>query len=86
MTQSEQTEKQTVTAQALIELANEALKTHQDYVEGVKVHQVTQMPGTLIFKGESFLDHDGLPTLKSTQAFNLYKWLSHQFKDKYQLS
>jgi len=39
----------------------------------------------ITFKGESFLDADGLPTAKSMTAFNLYKWLCHHFSNKYTL-
>lgn len=74
-----------ITTSELLTIANQALKEHDGCFEGVRVYAVTQTPETLIFKGESFLDSDGLPTLQSTAAFNLYKWLSLRYKDQYQL-
>ena len=77
--------KQKVTPSDLIAMANAQLSEHDDFIEGVKVESVSEQHGVITFKGESFLDDDGLPTAKSTIAFNLYKWLCHHFSNKYTL-
>lgn len=76
---------QVISAPELIKLANGLLKEHKDYIEGMQVHKVTERFGVLSFQGESFLDEQGLPTAKSTHAFNLYKWLCHQLSKQYEL-
>ncbi|MFM2484877.1 DUF2498 family protein [Celerinatantimonas yamalensis] len=76
-------EKQLISMQELVKLANEALHSNDDYIHGVEVHEAVQTPDCIVFKGENFLDEQGLPTGKSMAAFNLYKWLSYQFSDLY---
>jgi hypothetical protein len=49
------------------------------------VDNVEQHRGVLVFKGEFFLDENGIPSLKSPAAFNMYKHLAHLFSDKYRL-
>ncbi|MGD1317695.1 DUF2498 family protein, partial [Enterococcus faecium] len=39
-----------------------------------------------VFKGEFFLDEQGLPTAKSTAAFNMFKHLAHVLSEKYHLA
>lgn len=69
----------------LIALANEQLKGHDDYIDGMEVREVVEQYGVISFRGESFLDEKGMPTTSSTQAFNLYKWLCHHFSKQYEL-
>jgi hypothetical protein len=76
-------EKQEINSVDLITLANAQLPEHEDFIEGVKVQSVTKQHDVITFKGESFLDENGLPTAKSMIAFNLYKWLCHHFSNKY---
>ena len=78
-------EKQAINSQDLITIANTQLQEHEDFIEGIKVSSVAERHDVITFKGESFLDKDGLPTAKSTIAFNLYKWLCHHFSSKYTL-
>jgi hypothetical protein len=78
-------DKQTIKSNDLIVIANSQLQEHEDFIEGVQVLSVAEQHGVITFKGESFLDDDGLPTAKSTIAFNLYKWLCHHFSNKYTL-
>ena len=49
------------------------------------VDTVEQHRDTLVFKGECFLDANGIPTAKSTAAFNMYKHLSHILSEQYRL-
>ncbi|EMI5489211.1 DUF2498 family protein [Providencia stuartii] len=76
---------QSITQNELLEKANEIIKKHEDYIHGMFVDTVEQHRGTLVFKGEFFLDENGIPTAKSTAAFNMYKHLSHLFSEKYHL-
>ncbi|MEH6451523.1 MAG: DUF2498 family protein [Psychromonas sp.] len=78
-------DKQEINSEDLIVIANAQLPEHDDFIEGVKVSSVAEKHGVITFKGESFLDENGLPTAKSTIAFNLYKWLCHHFSNKYKL-
>jgi len=78
-------DKQAINRADIIVLANAQLPEHEDFIAGIKVESVTEQHGVITFKGESFLDKDGLPTSKSTIAFNLYKWLCHHFSNKYTL-
>jgi len=78
-------DKQEINSADIIKLANAQLPEHEDFIEGVKVDSVSEQHGVITFKGESFLDADGLPTEKSMAAFNLYKWLCHHFSNKYTL-
>lgn len=76
-------EKQEVSMQEIVKLANEALHNNDDYIHGVVVYEAVQTPDCIVFKGENFLDENGFPTGKSMAAFNLYKWLSYQFTPLY---
>lgn len=78
-------EKQAIKSDDLIVLANAQLSEHEDFIDGVEVQSVAEQHDVITFKGESFLDGDGLPTAKSMVAFNLYKWLCHHFSNKYRL-
>ena len=78
-------DKQAINSADLIALANAQLPEHEDFIVGIEVQSVAEKHGVITFKGESFLDEDGLPTAKSMIAFNLYKWLCHHFSNKYTL-
>ncbi|MDC0609479.1 DUF2498 family protein [Vibrio sp.] len=69
----------------LIEIANHEIVKHEQYIEGLKVTDVVEKDSVLIFKGEYFLDASGLPTSKTTVAFNLYKFLAHVMSKEYTL-
>ena len=78
-------DKQAITSADLIVLANAQLLEHEDFIVGVKVQNIAEQHGFITFKGESFLDENGIPTTKSMIAFNLYKWLCQHFSNKYTL-
>jgi len=78
-------DKKKISTKQLILLANEQLRGHDDYLEGMEVREISEQFGVISFRGESFLDEIGLPTIKSTQAFNLYKWLCHHFSKDYEI-
>lgn len=76
---------QSITQKELLKKANDIIKKHDDYIHGMFVDVVEQHRDTLVFKGEFFLDDDGIPTTKSTAAFNMYKHLSHILSEQYRL-
>lgn len=71
---------------ALLEEANRLIHEHEDYMAGIEATDVIQKNGVLVFKGEYFLDADGLPTSKSTAVFNMFKYLAHTLSEKYHLA
>lgn len=76
---------QSITQNELLEKVNEIIRKHDDFIHGMFVHTVEQHRDTLVFKGESFLDANGIPTTKSAAAFNMYKHLSHILSEQYRL-
>lgn len=76
---------QYITKKELIEKANNIIKKHDDYIHGMCVNNVEQHRDTLVFKGEFFLDENGIPSIKSTAAFNMYKHLAHILSEQYRL-
>ena len=76
---------QPIDKQSLIIEANKVIRAHEDFMHGMEATDVEQKNGVLVFKGEYFLDEQGLPTGKSTAIFNMFKHLAHVFADKYHL-
>ncbi|WP_297475099.1 YciN family protein [uncultured Photobacterium sp.] len=70
----------------LLMIANQIIQDHKDYVEGMRATSVTEKDGVLIFKGEYFLDNDGLPTAKTTAVFNMFKFLAHKLSPEFTLN
>ncbi|WP_249744312.1 DUF2498 family protein, partial [Serratia marcescens] len=48
--------------EALLAEANNIIRQHEDYLHGMIATDVEQKNGVLVFRGEYFLDADGLPT------------------------
>ncbi|NLS11308.1 YciN family protein [Vibrio sp. SM6] len=69
----------------LLMIANQLIQEHDAYLEGMRATEVEERDGVLIFKGEYFLDERGLPTINSTAAFNMFKYLAHQLSPKFTL-
>ena len=78
-------EKQSIQRQALLSIANQMLREHEDYLPGIQADEVEQKGGILVFKGEFFLDEQGLPSAKSMVVFNLFKYLAQTLSGQYQL-
>lgn len=76
---------QPIDRQALLELANQLIRDHDDTLAGIEATGVTQRNGVLVFSGEYYLDEQGLPTGKSTAVFNMFKYLAHELSEKYHL-
>ena len=77
--------KEPIAKTSLLELANEIMKEHDDYLAGMAVTDVNEKSGVLVFKGEYFLDDQGLPTAKTTAVFNVYKGLAQALSPQYTL-
>ncbi len=76
---------QTIDSVSLLAKANTIIRDHEDFIHGMAVNSVEQKNGVLIFKGDYFLDDQGLPTPKSTAACSMVKHLTHVLSEKYQL-
>ncbi|AJI96482.1 YciN family protein [Yersinia ruckeri] len=74
-----------VQREALLAEANEIIRQHEDYLHGMLATEVEQKGPVLVFRGEFFLDADGLPTRKTTAVFNMFKHLAHVLSAKYHL-
>lgn len=57
--------------ETLLQEANNLIRQHDDYLHGMIATDVEQKGSVLVFRGEFFLDPDGLPTAKTTAVFNL---------------
>lgn len=69
----------------LLAEANEIIRQHEDYIHGMQATEVEQKGPVLVFRGEFFLNSDGLPTAKTTAVFNMFKHLAHILSAKYHL-
>lgn len=74
-----------IVRQTLLEQANRLIQNHDNYLHGMIATDVDQKNGVLVFKGDYFLDDNGLQTLKTTAVFNIFKHLAHELSEKYQL-
>ena len=77
--------KEPIAKASLLELANQIMKEHDDYLAGMAVTDVNEKSGVLVFKGEYFLDDQGLPTAKTTAVVNVYKGLAQALSPQYTL-
>ncbi|MGL5920199.1 MAG: DUF2498 family protein [Bacteroidales bacterium] len=78
-------EKTPISHQALLTLANQMIRQHEDYMDGMHAESVEQKNGILIFKGEFFFDAQGLPSPKTMAVFNMFKYLAQTLSGQYQL-
>ncbi|EPY2899165.1 YciN family protein [Cronobacter sakazakii] len=69
----------------LLAQANKMIREHEDYIAGMVATDVEQKNGVFVFRGEYFMDEQGLPTAKTTAVFNMFKHLAHQLSEKYHL-
>ena len=46
--------------EALLAEANQIIKEHEDYMQGMEATEVEQKGDVLVFRGEFFLDEDGI--------------------------
>lgn len=70
----------------LLALANGLIAGHEAAFDGLEATTVRQKGDLLIFSGDAFLDEQGLPTARSTQVFNVFKFLTVTLSPRYRLS
>ncbi|MGR5254111.1 YciN family protein [Vibrio astriarenae] len=78
-------EKKNISKFDLLLIANQIIQEHDDYIKGMRADSVEEKEGVLIFKGEYFLDDNGLPTQNTTAVFNMFKYLAHHLSKKFTL-
>ncbi|MGO1298188.1 MAG: DUF2498 family protein [Vibrio sp.] len=78
-------QKITISKNDLLIIANQALRDHDNYIEGIHTTDVEEKNDVLIFKGDYFLDNQGLPTSKTPTVFNMFKFLAHELSAKFTL-
>ncbi|EAP93913.1 MULTISPECIES: YciN family protein [Vibrio] len=69
----------------LLLIANQIIQSHDDYIEGMRANSVVEKDDVLIFKGEYFLDSNGMPTENTTAVFNMFKYLAHHLSKEFTL-
>ena len=69
----------------LLLIANSIIQEHEEYIEGMRANSVIEKDGVLIFKGEYFLNEQGLPTEQTPFVFNMFKLLAHQLSKEFTL-
>ncbi|WP_409202828.1 DUF2498 family protein [Vibrio sp. SS-MA-C1-2] len=75
--------KQAISSQDLLMIANQLIQDHDAYIEGMRTTSVEEKEGVLVFKGEYFLDAEGLPTMQTTAVFNMFKFLAHKLSPEF---
>lgn len=73
------------TAEELLKIANDLIKSDYEYMDGMRANSVTQNGEVLVFKGEFFLDNDGIPTAKTNAVFNMFKKITTIMSKQYKL-
>ncbi|HBV40455.1 MAG TPA: hypothetical protein DEF05_12400 [Erwinia sp.] len=76
---------QAIDKTALLQKANELIVGHKDYFSGLCATDVEQKGEVLVFRGDYFLDEQGLPGSKSTVVFNVFKFLATELSPLYHL-
>lgn len=79
-------DKKAIYGKDLLMIANQLLQDHQTYQPGIRATSVEEKDEVLIFRGDYFLDEQGLPTEKTTVVFNLFKYLAHQLSPEFTLA
>ncbi|MBW3696605.1 DUF2498 family protein [Vibrio sp. T187] len=80
------TAKKAITEFDLLLIANQIIQEHDDYIEGMRADSVSEKDEVLVFKGEYFLDANGLPTANTTAVFNMFKYLAHHLSKEFTLT
>ncbi|CAM4146394.1 YciN family protein [Vibrio agarivorans] len=78
-------EKKNISKFDLLLIANQIIQEHDDYIKGMRADSVEEKEGVLVFKGEYFLDDNGLPTQNTTAVFNMFKYLAHHLSKEFTL-
>ncbi|MCL9782357.1 DUF2498 family protein [Vibrio sp. S4M6] len=75
--------KQVISPFDLLLIANQLIQDHPEYIAGMRADSVEEKDAVLIFKGENFLDKNGLPTEKTPATFNMFKYLAHRLSNEF---
>ncbi len=67
----------------LLLIANQIIQSHDDYIEGMRANSVVEKDDVLVFKGEYFLDSNGMPTENTTTVFNKFKYIAHHHSKEF---
>lgn len=78
-------EKKVISEFELLLIANHIIQEHDDYIEGMRADSVEEKEDVLVFKGNYFLDENGLPTTNTTAVFNMFKYLAHHLSKEFTL-
>ena len=78
-------EKQRISEFDLLLIANQIIQEHDDYLDGMRADSVDEKDEVLVFKGNYFLDEQGLPTANTTAVFNMFKYLAHHLSKEFTL-
>ncbi len=78
-------DKQAIAKFDLLLIANQLIQEHDSYIDGMRADSVEEKDGVLVFKGNYFLDNNGLPTANTTAVFNMFKYLAHQLSKEFTL-
>ncbi len=78
-------DKQAIAKFDLLLIANQLIQEHDSYIDGMRADSVEEKDGVLVFKGNYFLDNNGLPTANTTVVFNMFKYLAHQLSKEFTL-
>ena len=65
--------------------AEEILALANKMIQSMKADSVIQNGEVLVFKGEFFLDEEGLPTAKTNAVFNMFKKVTTTLSKQYKL-
>ncbi|NOI68059.1 YciN family protein [Vibrio sp. 99-8-1] len=79
-------EKKSISSFELLLIANQLIQDHDNYIEGMRAESVEEKEGVLVFKGNYFLDDNGLPTPATTEVFNMFKYLAHQLSHQFTIT
>ncbi|WP_318404198.1 YciN family protein [Photobacterium leiognathi] len=78
--------KNPISSTDLLMIANQIIQDQESYIDGMRATSVEERDGVLIFKGEYFLDDEGLPTVNTTAVFNMFKLLAHKLSPEFTLA
>lgn len=78
-------DKKSIPQDSLLLIANQLIQDHDAYIAGMRATSVEEKSDVLVFKGEYFLDDNGLPTVNTTAVFNMFKYLAHKLSPEFTL-
>jgi hypothetical protein len=78
-------DKKSIPQDSLLLIANQLIQDHDAYISGMRATSVEEKADVLVFKGEYFLDDNGLPTINTTAVFNMFKYLAHKLSPEFTL-